>query len=72
MAVQTPVEQVQQQIGDAVETLRLRVEDGVEQARVRAQGAADLAVKLAYASVGVVVVAQERVSNRVAELVSTR
>ena len=72
MAVQIPVEQVQQQIGEAVDTLRLRVEEAVEQARVRAQEAADLAVKLAYAYVGAVVVAQERVSHRVAELVNTR
>ena len=71
MAV-TPVEQVQQQINEAVEGLRVRIEEAVEQARVRAQEAAGLAVKLAYAYVGAVVVAQERVSLRVAELVNSR
>ena len=67
-----PVEQVQQQFTEAVETLRARIEDAVEQARVRAREAGDLAVKLAYAYVGAVVVAQERVSVRVSELVNSR
>jgi hypothetical protein len=68
----TPVEQVQQQISEAVEALRTRIEETVEQARVRAQDAADLALKVAYAYVGAVVVAQERVTLRVAELVNSR
>ena len=71
MAV-TPVEQVQKQINETVEVLRARIEDAVEQARSRAQEAADLAVKLAYAYVGAVVVAQERVSFRVSELINSR
>lgn len=71
MAV-TPVEQVQQQLNEAVETLRTRVEEAVDQARTRAREGADLAVKLAYAYVGALVVAQERVSVRVSELVNRR
>ena len=71
MAV-TPVEQVQKRINETVEAVRTRIEDAVGQARSRAQEAADLAVKLAYAYVGAVVVAQERVSLRVSELINSR
>ena len=68
----TPVEQVQQQFNEAVGTLRTRAEDAVDEARTRAREARELAVKLAYAYVGAIVVAQERVSVRFSQLVNSR
>lgn len=70
MSASTPIEQVQEQLTEAVDTLLTRVEEAVDQARERAQLAGDLAVKLAFAGVGAAVIAQEQVSHRVAELVN--
>ena len=58
-------EQVQRQIGEAVDEVRVRIQEAVDQAQERAEAAADLAVKLAYASVGVLDLAQEEISVRV-------
>ena len=58
-------DQVQRQIGEAVDEIRLRIQEAVEQAQDRAEAAADLAVKIAYASVGVLDLAQEEFTTRV-------
>ena len=58
-------DQVQRQVGEAVDEIRVRVQDAVEQAQDRADAATDLAVKIAYASVGVLDLAQEEFSTRV-------
>ena len=58
-------DQVQRQIGEAVEEIRLRIQEAVDQAQARAEAAAELAVKLAYASVGVFDLAQAELTTRV-------
>ena len=58
------VDQVQRQIGETVDEIRLRIQEAVERAQDRAEAAADLAVTIAYASVGVLDLAQEEFSTR--------
>jgi demethoxyubiquinone hydroxylase (CLK1/Coq7/Cat5 family) len=59
------LEQAQRQLTEAIDELRARMQEGADQAQERAGAAAGLALKLAYAYVGAVTVAQEEITARV-------